>query len=63
MAQQLTGKVTHYFGEANVAAVKITEGQLRVGDEIGIQVTEHDEVYRIVPDQPAHARRQEHPRH
>ena len=34
MAEQLIGKVTHYFGKARVAAVKITEGQLHVGDTI-----------------------------
>lgn len=36
MAEQLIGKVTHYFGKANVAGVKITDGQLRVGDTIHI---------------------------
>lgn len=36
MAEQLIGKVTHYFGKANVAAVKITDGQLCVGDTIHI---------------------------
>lgn len=86
MAEQLIGTVTHYFGKVNVAAIKITEGQLSVGDtirivghtsdftqkiesmeidrapvqsatvgdEIGIQVTEHardhDKVYRVLPD-------------
>ena len=86
MAEQLLGTVTHYFGKANVAAIKITEGQLcvgdtihfvghtsdftqkiesmqidrapvesaNVGDEIGVQVSEHvrehDKVYRVLPD-------------
>ena len=86
MAEQLVGTVTHYFGKATVAAIKITEGQLcigdtiqivghtsdftqkiesmqidrapvesaNVGDEIGIQVSEHvrehDKVYRVLPD-------------
>ena len=36
MAEQLIGKVTHYFGKANVAAVMITDGQLRIGDTIHI---------------------------
>jgi translation elongation factor EF-1alpha len=36
MAEQLIGTVTHYFGKANVAAIKITEGELRVGDTIHI---------------------------
>ena len=36
MAEQLIGKVTHYFGKAGVAAVKITDGELHVGDTIHI---------------------------
>jgi putative protease len=36
MAEQLIGKVTHYFGKAGVAAIEITEGELRVGDTIHI---------------------------
>ena len=36
MAEQLIGKVTHYFGKANVAAVMITDGQLNIGDTIHI---------------------------
>ena len=36
MAEQLIGKVTHYFGKAGVAGIKITEGELSVGDMIHI---------------------------
>ncbi len=36
MAEQLVGKVTHYFGKAKVAVIKIIEGQLCVGDTIHI---------------------------
>ena len=36
MAEQLIGKVTHYFGKARVAAVKITDGELRVDDTIHV---------------------------
>lgn len=36
MAEQLIGQVTHYFGKAQVAGIKITEGQLNVGDTIHI---------------------------
>ena len=86
MAEQLIGTVTHYFGKASVAAIKITEGELRVGDtihvvghtsdftqtiesmqvdrapievakvgdEIGLKVSEHarehDNVYRVVAE-------------
>ena len=35
MAEQLVGTVTHYFGKAQVAAVKMTGG-LSVGDTIHI---------------------------
>ncbi|UCE61481.1 MAG: hypothetical protein JSU63_06975 [Phycisphaerales bacterium] len=36
MAEQLVGTVTHYFGKAQVAAIKITDGQLDVGDTVHI---------------------------
>ena len=36
MAEQLVGKVTHYFGKAQVAAIEITDGELRVGDTVHI---------------------------
>ena len=34
MAEQLVGRVTHYFGKAQVAAIMITDGELNVGDTI-----------------------------
>jgi len=36
MAEQLIGKVTHYFGKAQVAALEITGGELNVGDKVHI---------------------------
>jgi len=36
MAEQLIGKVTHYFGKAQVAAIEITDGELHVGDTIRV---------------------------
>jgi putative protease len=36
MAEQMIGRVTHYFGKAKVAAIAITEGELRVGDTVHI---------------------------
>jgi translation elongation factor EF-Tu-like GTPase len=36
MAEQLIGKVTHYFGKAQVAAIEITAGELHVGDTIRV---------------------------
>ena len=37
MAEQLIGTVTHYFSKANVAAIKITAGELHVGDTIKVR--------------------------
>jgi putative protease len=37
MAEQKIGIVTHYFGKIGVAALKITEGELEVGDTIRIK--------------------------
>ena len=36
MSEQPIGKVTHYFGKAQVAGILITEGTLRIGDQIHI---------------------------
>lgn len=36
MAEQLVGKITHYFAKAGVAAIKITHGELHVGDTIHV---------------------------
>jgi putative protease len=36
MAEQLIGKVTHYFGKAQVAAIEITAGELHVGDTVRV---------------------------
>jgi len=36
MAEELVGKVTHYFGKAQVAGIEITDGALRVGDTIHV---------------------------
>jgi putative protease len=37
MAEQKIGFVTHYFGKIGVAALKITAGELRVGDTIRVK--------------------------
>ena len=55
MAEQLIGKVTHYFGKASVAAIKITEGELRVGDTIHIVGHTSDFTQRIESMQIEHA--------
>jgi putative protease len=36
MAEELIGTVTHYFSKAQVAAIKVTGGQLNVGDTIHV---------------------------
>ena len=36
MAEQEIGKVTHYFGKIEVAAIELTGGELRVGQTIHI---------------------------
>ena len=36
MSEVKVGKVTHYFGHLQVAAVQLTDGELRVGDTIHI---------------------------
>ena len=42
MAEQFIGQVTHYFGKARVAAIEITEGELRIGDTIHVVGTATD---------------------
>ena len=37
MAEIMIGTVTHYFTHLHVAAVKITDGELRRGDKIHIE--------------------------
>ena len=37
MAEKEIGKVVHYFGHINVAAIEITQSTLRVGDTIHIK--------------------------
>jgi putative protease len=36
MAEEKIGIVTHYFGKIEVAAIRITDGELNVGDTIHI---------------------------
>ncbi len=37
MAEEEIGKVTHYFGHIQVAAIEVTDGALRVGDTIHVR--------------------------
>ncbi len=36
MPEQQIGKITHYFGKIGVAAIEITDGEVRVGDTIHV---------------------------
>ena len=36
MAEVKVGKVTHYFGHLDVAAIELTDGELAVGDTVHI---------------------------
>ena len=37
MAEEKVGVVTHYFGSIGVAGIRITDGELSVGDTIHVQ--------------------------
>ena len=37
MAEEQIGKISHYFGHIDVAAIELTEGALAVGDTIHIK--------------------------
>ena len=37
MTEEQVGKISHYFGKLNVAAIELTEGSLAVGDTIHIK--------------------------
>jgi translation initiation factor IF-2 len=43
MPEQKIGRVTHWFGHINVAAIELTEGELAVGDTIHVRghTTDH----------------------
>ncbi len=75
MAEQEIGKVTHYFSKAQVAAIEITAGVLRVGDTIHVKghttdftqpvesmQIEHDAVEEATPGQAVGIRVVDHAR-
>ncbi len=47
MAEKKIGVITHYFGKIGVAGLKITEGDLRVGDTIHIKGHTSDFTQRV----------------
>jgi putative protease len=75
MAEEEIGKVTHYFSKAQVAAIEITAGTLRVGDTIHIKghtsdftqtvdsmQIEHESVQEATPGQAVGIKVVEHAR-
>jgi putative protease len=55
MAEQKIGFVTHYFGKIGVAAIKITAGDLGVGDTIRIKGHTSDFTQTVESMQMEHA--------
>ena len=55
MSEQLIGSVTHYFGKPKVAAIKIVEGQLQVGDTIHVVGAHDDFTHKVESMQMEHA--------
>jgi putative protease len=55
MAEQLIGRVTHYFGKAHVAAIQITDGELRLGDTIHVTGHSSDFTQQVNSMQIEHA--------
>jgi putative protease len=55
MAEQKIGFVTHYFGKIGVAAIKITAGDLGVGDTIRVKGHTSDFTQRVESMQIEHA--------
>ena len=48
------GKVTHYFARIGVAVIEITEGSIKVGDEVHIKGHTTDYVQKISSMQAEH---------
>ena len=56
MAEEQIGRISHYFGKVQVAAIELTDGSLAVGDTIHIKghttdLTEHIKSIQIEHDQ------------
>ena len=59
MAEQLVGTVTHFFPQPSVAIVKLTDGELRVGDEVHFVGHTTDFVEQITSMEVEHAKVQQ----
>lgn len=55
MAEQLIGRVTHYFSKPRVAAIEITDGELHVGDVIHVLGHSSDFTQKVNSMQIEHA--------
>jgi translation elongation factor EF-1alpha len=53
--EKLVGTITHVFGKINVAVVKVSGGELHVGDTIHIKGTHTDFTQTISSMQVEHA--------
>ena len=40
MEEMQVGKVTHYFSKIVVAVIEVTDGSIKVGDEVHIKATQ-----------------------
>ncbi len=54
MPETKVGVVTHYFGKVNVAIVKLTDGDLSVGDTIHIKGHTTDHTQQVESMQVEH---------
>ena len=64
MSEEQIGKISHYFGHINVAAIELTDGPLAVGDTIHIKghttdLTEKVESIQIEHEQVLSAKKGE----
>ena len=62
MAEEQIGRISHYFGKIQVAAIELTEGSLAVGDTIHIKghttdLTEQVKSIQIEHDQVQSAKK------
>jgi len=52
--EKKVGIITHYFGKISVAVLKVTEGEVKVGDTIHIKGAHSDFTQQVVSMQVEH---------
>lgn len=52
--EKKVGMITHYFGKINVAVLKVTEGEVKVGDTIRIKGKHSDFTQQVASMQVEH---------